>query len=288
MPSGSPRVWLITGCDKGLGRAIAEAALRKGDHVAATVLARDGRSSLTDTYGERCRAYHLDVTDRRAVGTVVADVQQTFGTIGVLVNNAGYGLVGAAEETGPEEYRPLFEVNFFGMAELTRAVLPGMRRQRSGHIINISSLVGFVGYAGFSFYAASKFAIEGFSESLAKEVRPLGVHVTIVEPGGFRSDFAGASLARASAVIGDYSVSSGATREYLTSRHGTQPGDPARLGAALCRIVDLSDPPLRLPLGGDALQQVSEKVAFAAAEMERWREISLSTSFDSSDVADQR
>jgi NAD(P)-dependent dehydrogenase (short-subunit alcohol dehydrogenase family) len=190
-PSGR-QIWFITGCDKGLGHAIAEAALQRGETVVATVLAANGRSPLSTQYANNFRCHHLDVTDHVTARELIAATEKEFGGIDVLVNNAGFGLVGAAEETEPAEYRRMFEVNFFGMVELTRAVLPGMRARRSGHIINLSSLVGFVGASGFAFYSASKFALEGFSESLAKEVEPLGIKVTIVEPGGFRTDFAGA------------------------------------------------------------------------------------------------
>jgi NAD(P)-dependent dehydrogenase (short-subunit alcohol dehydrogenase family) len=279
MSSTKKRTWFITGCDKGIGRAIAEAALQKGDQVIATVLAADGRSSLIETYGPRCRSYHLDVTNRGAVQTVVAEAAEVFGGIDVLVNNAGFAVVGAAEEVGPDEYRPMFEVNFFGLVEVTRAVLPHMRARRSGHIFNLSSLVGFIGASGFSLYSASKFAVEGFAESLAKEVSAFGIKVTIVEPGAFRSDFAGGSLTRGRTVIPDYAASSGATRDFLKTRHGTQPGDPALLGAVLARIVDEPDPPLRLALGGDALEPLLKKVESVKAEFERWRQLSLSTNF---------
>lgn len=173
----------------------------------------------------------------------------------------------------------MFEVNFFGMVEVTRAVLAGMRQRRRGHLVNLSSLVGFIGFAGFSLYSASKFAVEGFSESLAKELKPFGIKVTMVEPGGFRTDFAGGSLARAQRVIEDYAATSGRTRDYMAARNGQQPGDPARLGEALCRIVAEADPPLRLPLGADALAPFLEKLQTTTVEAERWREVSLSTSF---------
>jgi NAD(P)-dependent dehydrogenase (short-subunit alcohol dehydrogenase family) len=275
----TPRTWFITGCVTGLGRAIAEAALHAGDNVVATVLARDGEHSLPRDVGGRLHVAHLDVTDFAASQRLVAQAQERYGEIDVLVNNAGFGLVGAAEETEPGEYRPMFEVNFFGMVELTRAVLPGMRMRRCGHVINLSSLVGIVGAAGFAFYSASKFAVEGFSESLAKEVAPLGIKVTIVEPGGFRTDFAGGSLGRVAREIGDYAGTSGMTRSYLFARNGTQPGDPALLGAALCRIAALPQPPLRLALGPDAWEQVSDKATFVAKELQQWKEISLSTSY---------
>lgn len=279
MASSHQRVWFITGCDKGLGYAIAEAALRKGDRVVATVFAPDGKCLLSEQFKTNCVSRHMDVTDSKAVYEAVRQAEEEFGGIDVLVNNAGYGLVGAAEEIDPLEYRPMFEVNFFGLVEVTRAVLANMRHRRRGHIINLSSLVGFVGAPGFAFYSASKFAVEGFSESLAKEVEPLGIKVTMIEPGGFRSDFAGGSLARAQTTIDDYAATSGATRGYLTTRHGNQPGDPALLGTALVKVVDMTNPPLRLPLGGDALEQILGKADFVRAEIDRWRELSLSTNF---------
>jgi NAD(P)-dependent dehydrogenase (short-subunit alcohol dehydrogenase family) len=278
-PSGR-QIWFITGCDKGLGHAIAEAALQRGETVVATVLAADGRSPLSAQYANNFRCHHLDVTDHVTARELIAATEKEFGCIDVLVNNAGFGLVGAAEETEPAEYRRMFEVNFFGMVELTRAVLPGMRARRSGHIINLSSLVGFVGASGFAFYSASKFALEGFSESLAKEVEPLGIKVTIVEPGGFRTDFAGESLARAKKIIDDYNPTSGNMRTYLTARDGQQPGNPALLGAALCTVVSLPDPPLRLSLGADAWEQISKKAEFVTQESERWKALSMSTAFD--------
>ncbi|WP_158937397.1 oxidoreductase [Burkholderia sp. S171] len=283
----SQRLWFITGCDKGLGYAIAEAALEKGDRVVATVFAADGKSALSEQFGTRCLSRHLDVTDSKAVHEAVQQAEEEFGGIDVVVNNAGYGLVGAAEEIDSHEYRPMFEVNFFGLVEVTRAALAGMRRRRRGHIINLSSLVGFVGAPGFAFYSASKFAVEGFSESLAKEVGPLGIKVTMIEPGGFRSDFAGGSLARSQTMIEDYASTSGATRDYLSTRHGTQPGDPALLGAVLTRLVDIEDPPLRLPLGRDALEQVSDKANFVRAELDKWSELSLSTNFVAPDASSE-
>lgn len=279
MTNSSSRTWFVTGCDKGLGYAIAEAALQNGHNVVATVLGNDGCRPLAEAHGERFRCHRLDVTDHALARSLIAKTEAEFGSIDVLVNNAGFGLVGAAEETDPAEYRPMFEVNFFGMVELTRAVLPGMRRRRSGHIINLSSLVGFVGASGFAFYSASKFAIEGFSESIAKELQPLGIKVTIIEPGGFRTSFAGGSLARARQTIADYDTTSGTMRDYLTERDGKQPGNPALLGAALCKVVAMPDPPLRISLGQDAWDQIRAKVDFVASETERWKSLSLSTSF---------
>jgi NAD(P)-dependent dehydrogenase (short-subunit alcohol dehydrogenase family) len=273
--------WLITGCDKGLGYAMAEAALKRGDSVAITLLAKDGKSELVEKYAGRCHAFHLDVRDHDAIRRVVSDAERSLGRIDVLVNNAGYGVIGAAEETTEEEYRPMFEVNFFGTVEVTKAVLPGMRQRRSGRIICFSSLVGFVAFPGFSLYSASKFAVEGFGESLSKEVQPFGIYLTLIEPGGFRTDFAGGSLTRAAMKIDAYSeTASTKMREYMDTRNGVQPGDPVRLGAAICQVVDAAEPPLRLPLGADALPLVEQKAAFVAQEASRWRELSLSTGFD--------
>lgn len=279
MTQTSARTWLITGCDKGMGRAIAEAALRNGDRVAATVLDPSGTSSLVAQFPGQCRSFHLDVRRPEQAQQVVAETLREFGGIDVLVNNAGFGLVGAAEETSVEEYTRLFQVNFFGLVEVTRAVLPSMRERRRGHVINISSLVGFVGFSGMALYSASKFAVEGYSESLAREVAPLGLRVTIVEPGGFRSDFAGASLVTAGAEIADYAPTAGLTRTYLRTRHGTQPGDPAKLATALVQVSRMSEPPLRLPLGSDAWQQVTATAQAILAEAERWKQLSHSTDF---------
>ncbi|WP_137919901.1 oxidoreductase [Hydrogenophaga sp. 2FB] len=273
------RTWLITGCDKGMGYEIAQMALNQGDNVAVTVLNSNGHSPLTELFPDTCRSYHLNVTEHEAAAETIRRAEADFSGIDVLVNNAGYGLVGAAEETSPDEYRRLFDVNFFGLVECTRAALPGMRKRRKGHIINFSSLVGFIGFSGMAMYSASKFAVEGFSESLAKEVAHLGIHVTLIEPGGFRSDFAGGSLATSSLLISDYEASAGLTRNAMKSRHGTQPGDPARLALALFEISRLESPPLRLPLGPDAWQQVSDKAGAVAAEVQRWKDISFSTSF---------
>lgn len=280
MSEAKKRTWLITGCDKGMGLAIAKEALEQGHQVAVTVLDKAGASPLVQEYPGLCRAYHMDVTKNDTVRDTVQRVAQDFGRIDVLVNNAGYGLVGAAEESGAEEYRRLFEVNFFGLVEVTRAVLPFMRAQRQGHVINFSSLVGIVGFSGMPYYSASKFAVEGYSESLAKEANHLGIRVTMIEPGGFRSDFAGGSLAVSPTIIGDYDATAGAARAALKVRHGTQPGDPAKLAKVIVDISGMAEPPLRLALGPDAWQQVSQKANFVVAELERWKTLSFSTSFD--------
>jgi NAD(P)-dependent dehydrogenase (short-subunit alcohol dehydrogenase family) len=273
-------VWLITGADKGLGYQTAKAALERGDRVAVTVLATDGTHPLAAEYPDRLRSYHLDARDHAGASRVVREVEQAFGRVDVLVNNAGYGVMGLAEETGADKYRPLFEVNVFGLVEMTRAVLPIMRRQRSGHVINLSSVAGFVGSVGFAFYCASKFAVEGYSEVLAKEVKDLGIRVTIIEPGGHRSDFAGPSLVTGRSSIADYEAAGQRIAQYTATRHGKQPSDPAKFGLAMCTLVDLEEPPLRLPLGEDALQNVGDKAAFVQSELKRWDALSRSTKID--------
>lgn len=271
------KTWLITGADKGLGHSLAQSALAQGDNVVVTVLAADGQSPLAQAFPDRCRSFHLNAADHARFPTVVAKAEAAFGGIDVLVNNAGYGLASTAEETPAEKYRPLFDVNFFGTTEMVRAVLPGMRKRRRGHVINFSSMVGFAAAPGFSFYSAAKFAVEGYSEALAKEVAPLGIKVTIVEPGGFRSDFAGPSLDTSFSQIEDYAELGAALRGYTAARHGKQPNDPALLGPALCRIAAEAEPPLRLPLGRDALDYIRADIAQVLAELERWEDIAGST-----------
>lgn len=276
----TPRTWLITGADKGLGYSTAKAALEQGDNVIVTVLAADGSHGLAAQYPDRLRSFHLDARDQARVVEVVGQAEKAFGRIDVLVNNAGYGVMAVAEATPPEKYRPMFEVNVFGLIEMTRAVLPIMRRQRSGHIINLSSRAGFVGATGFSLYCATKFAVEGFSEAVAAETKHLGIHMTIIEPGGFRSDFAGPSLVTATNDDGDYASTNDRISKYVGERHGKQESDPAKFGPALCKLVAAEQPPLRLPLGRDSLDAMRENIRTIAAEFDRWEELSLSTMAD--------
>ena len=272
------RTWLITGADKGLGLQTAKAALEDGDTVVVTVMADDGVHPLLDEYPDRLRALHLDARDPAAIGPVVARALDAFGRIDVLVNNAGYGLVSLAEATGADKYRPIFEVNFFGLAEMTRAVLPIMRKQRSGHIINLSSYAGFMATPGFSFYAATKFAVEGYSEAVQKEVGHLGINVTIIEPGGFRSDFAGPSLEQGLNTLGDdYAPVADIVAGYSSRRHGKQMNDPALFGPALVKLVNSENPPIRLPLGQDAHDAITKEVQSVAEELEKWKDLSYST-----------
>lgn len=280
MSKSTPRTWLITGADKGLGYSTAKAALEQGDNVVVTVLAADGRHGLENEYPDQLRSFHLDARDQERVPEVVKKAHQAFGRLDILVNNAGYGLMAVAEATPPEKYRGMFEVNFFGLVEMTRAVVPIMREQRHGHIINLSSKAGFLGVSGFAFYCASKFAVEGFSESIAAETKDLGIKVTIVEPGGFRSDFAGSSLVVSQTDEGDYARANQRISSYVTERHGRQESDPAKFGPTICRLVAAEHPPLRLPLGKDCLEALRADLKAIAADFDRWEELSLSTMVD--------
>jgi NAD(P)-dependent dehydrogenase (short-subunit alcohol dehydrogenase family) len=276
----STKTWLITGADKGLGFSAAKAALERRHNVVVTVLAPDGYHPLVEQYPDRFRSFHLNAKDFDRIPNVVARSVHAFSRIDVLVNNAGYGLLGLIEETPASKYLPLFDVNFFGLAEMTRAVLPIMRRQHSGHIINLSSVGGFDAAAGLGFYCASKFAVEGFSGALAQEVASIGIHVTIVEPGPFRSDFAGDSLDSVSTSIDDYAAAADFVRRYQQMKHGKQPNDPAKFGPALCRLVEATAPPLRLPLGVEAVERLRSQMASVTAELDQWQELSFSTRID--------
>lgn len=277
MSKHQPRTWLITGADKGLGRSTAKAALERGDQVIVTVLAADGKHDLSAQYPEQLRSFHLDARDHPRFPEVVKKAHQAFGRIDVLVNNAGYGLLSVAETTPAEKYRPMFEVNFFGLVEMTHAVLPYMRSQRSGHIINLSSIAGFCGATGFAFYSASKFAVEGYSETLALEIAHLGIHVTIIEPGGFRSDFAGPSLVAEKIADPDYESTNARIAGYVEARHGHQPNDPEKFGPALCQLVDADSPPLRLPLGEDCLLTIRQDIVKTSQSLDQWEALSAST-----------
>jgi NAD(P)-dependent dehydrogenase (short-subunit alcohol dehydrogenase family) len=274
------KTWLITGADKGLGYSAAKSALERGDNVVVTVLSKDGDHPLAKAYPHNFRAFHLDAKDHDSVPGIVQKAWEAFSRIDILVNNAGYGLLGLIEETPPEKYKPLFDVNFFGLVEMTRAVLPIMRQQREGHIINISSIGGIDGVAGLGLYCASKFAVEGFSEALEQEVKPIGIRVTILEPGPFRSDFAGGSLDSIQTTKEDYAAAAEYVQTYQQIKHGKQPNDPEKFGPALCTLVDASNPPLRLALGVEAVERILAEMTSINAEITKWRDLSYSTAFD--------
>jgi NAD(P)-dependent dehydrogenase (short-subunit alcohol dehydrogenase family) len=270
------RVWLVTGSSRGFGRAIADAVLERGERLVATARGADFVNAFGSEHPEAL-ALRLDVTDAAAAEAAVAKAVDRFGRLDVVVNNAGYGHFGAIEELTSDELRRQLEVNFFGVVLMTRAVLPQLRLQRSGHIVQMSSLNGIEAMVGAGYYCASKFAIEGFSESLAGEVEHLGINVTIVEPGPHRTQFASGKSAELATAIDDYAESVGAARAAFAGMDGTQPGDPDRAAAAIIEAVEASDPPLRLPLGRIALENIRTKLERQLEELERWSDLGAST-----------
>jgi len=272
------RVWLITGASSGFGRAITEAAVAADDTVVATARNKEVLSGLAAAHPGQVEALALDVTDTAAIEAAVQDVIARHGRIDVLVNNAGRAHVGAAEETSDAELRSLFDVHVFGPAALTRAVLPSMRERRSGVIVQMSSMGGQLSFAGFSAYSGTKFALEGMSEALAGEVRPLGIKVLIVEPGAFRTGLFGSTTD--SEQIADYSATVGPTRQMVEASDGRQPGDPAKAAAAIITAIDAPETPLRLPLGDDAVDAISGHLDKVRAELAAWEKIARDTRLD--------
>jgi len=273
-----PQVWIITGSSRGLGHALADAVLAAGHQLVATARDKGALAGLVGKYGEQVRAVALDVTDEAAANAALETAINTFGRIDVLVNNAGYGNVSPIEDTTLAEFRAQIETNLFGTIIMTKAAIPHMRRQASGHILQFSSVGGRIGSVGRAPYSAAKWAVEGFSEVLAKEVAPFGVKVTIVEPGGFRTDFAGASTS-IRAGRPEYDATVGAVARFQQAYNGVQPGNPAKAAVALLEITRVADPPLRLLLGSDAVAAV-EKADLARMESDRkWRHVSVSTDY---------
>ena len=273
------KVWLITGASRGLGAEITSAALAAGDHVVAT--ARDPRR-IVERFGnsEALLPVALDVTSESSIAAAVEAAIARFGRIDVLVNNAGYGVIGAVEETSGEDVRRLYETNVFGLLSVTRAVLPVMRKQRSGHVINLSSVGGYRSGPGFGVYCSTKFAVEGISEALHAELAPLGIAVTVVEPGYFRTEFLEAkSVVESDAVIADYVDTAGKVRAFARSVSLQQPGDPVRLARTVVELTRAGEPPLRLPLGSDTVAAIEAKHVFVAKELEAWRTVATSTDF---------
>jgi NAD(P)-dependent dehydrogenase (short-subunit alcohol dehydrogenase family) len=279
MENPMKQVWLITGSSRGLGRALAEAVLAAGHQLVATARKPEQLSDLVERYGEQVRAVALDVTDETAVHDAVKAAVDAFGRLDVLVNNAGYGNVGSIEDTSLEDFRAQIETNLFGTISLTKAAIPLMREQGAGHIIQFSSVGGRIGPPGRAPYAAAKWGVEGFSEVLAKEVGPLGIKVTIVEPGGFRTDFAGASTTLREGRP-EYDATVGRMARYQRDYDGKQPGDPQRAAAVVVHIAGLDEPPLRLLLGSDAFNGVEQNDTAKLEADRRWREFSLSTDFE--------
>jgi NAD(P)-dependent dehydrogenase (short-subunit alcohol dehydrogenase family) len=272
------QVWLITGASRGLGRALTEAALVAGHRVLATARNPEHLIGIANKFGQSVRTVSLDVTDENQSQNAVETAIQAFGRVDVLVNNAGYGNVSPVEDTPLAEFRAQIETNLFGTIIMTKAVLPYFRVQGSGHIIQISSIGGRVGPIGRAPYAAAKFGVEGFSESLSKEVRPLGIRVTIVEPGGFRTGFAGSST-ELRAGRPDYEATVGAAVRFQRDYDGKQPGDPAKAAGAVLHIASLPEPPLRLLLGSDAYDVAQKHASEILASDREWKALTRSTDF---------
>jgi NAD(P)-dependent dehydrogenase (short-subunit alcohol dehydrogenase family) len=273
------RVWLVTGASSGFGRAIAEAALAAGDTVVAAVRQPATVGDLVAAHPDRLSAVALDVTDTRRAGEVADQVVRGHGRIDVLVNNAGRGLVGAVEETTDRELRDLMDLHFFGPAALIRAVLPHMREQGSGAIVQMSSMGGRTSFAGAGAYSATKFALDGLSEALAEEVRPFGIKVLIVEPGAFRTGFAGGGALLQSPAIPAYAGIVGPFRQNLPATDGKQPGDPAKAAAAILAALAADKTPLRLALGNDAADVISRHLGDSRAEFLAWEPVARGTDF---------
>jgi NAD(P)-dependent dehydrogenase (short-subunit alcohol dehydrogenase family) len=277
MTATAQKVWFITGASRGFGLLTAKKALERGDSVVAT--AREPQTVIA-ALGEHPNllAVRLDVKLEAQAITAAQQAVARFGRIDVLVNNAGYGLLGAVEEANGEEIRALYETNVFGLLNVTRAVLPVMRKQGSGHVMNISSVGGYSAYAGWGVYGSTKFAVEGLSEAMSMELAPLGINVTVVEPGFFRTDFLDASsLVATRDRIADYAATVGAMRDFAEGANHQQPGDPLKLAGALLQLADSGKPPVRLQLGYDTVQRVRAKNLFVETEMAQWLELAVST-----------
>ncbi|WP_025597341.1 oxidoreductase [Burkholderia sp. WSM2230] len=275
------KTWFITGASRGLGLEIARAALGNGDQVAATARNPAQVAEALDGYGERLFPVRLDVTDIAAVQAAVSEAVERFGRIDVLVNNAGYGQLGAFEETSDEAIRRQFATNVFGVFSVTRQILPIMRGQRSGHVITISSMAGLVAFDGSSIYSATKFALEGWSESLHLELQRFGIKATVVEPGYFRTDFLDPrSVRHGDIVIDDYESAAALKKQSISERNHRQAGDPAKLGDAIVALAATEVPPVRFAAGTDAYAAVNKKADSLRAEADLWRFLSVSTDFE--------
>jgi len=277
--SAVPRVWFITGTSTGFGRLLAEEALKKGNCVVATARKVEQIADLQQRYPGHALALPLDVTKQDQVDAALATTLKQFGRVDVLVNNAGYGVAGAIEEVSEAELAPMYETNVFGLLRVTRAFLPQFRKQRSGHILNLSSIGGLTAGPGWGLYQGTKFAVEGLSEALAQEVAPLGVRVTIIEPGPFRTDFLGRSGVEAVKKIDDYDATAGNARRYMADQHGKQPGDPLKAVQAMIQVVESPNPPLRLLLGAGALKRVRAKIDTWQKELAAWEPITVGADF---------
>lgn len=264
------KIWFITGCSTGFGRALANEVLQAGYKVVVTARKMEDVEDLVAAHPNNAFAIKLDVTNSQQIQDAVAKAIEHFGTIDVLVNNAGIGYFGAIEESDDIEVRKMFEINVFGLGNMINAVLPTMRKQRSGHIVNVASIGGLVGFPGIGYYNATKFAVDGLSESLSKEVAHLGIKVTIICPSGFRTDWAGRSANNTTVSIDDYAPSAHQNKDTIRGYSGNQPGDPARAAKAIVKAVEAENPPLRLLLGAAALKNARIKLDLLKTDFDTW------------------
>lgn len=272
-------VWFITGASTGFGRELAEQTLRAGYKVVATARKPEQVAELAKQYPETALAFALDVTNQASVEAAVSAAMEHFGRVDVVVNNAGFGLAGAIEEATEDEYMPVFETNVFGLIRVTKAFLPHLREQRSGHIVNLSSMAGLVGFAGWGYYNSTKFAVNGFSEALALEVEPLGIHVTVIEPGPFRTDFLGRSGAEAALRLPDYDATAGKIRDYRQDQSGKQKGDPVKAIEAIIDLVESHETPRHLVLGERALTVFRARLDQWKKDLDTYEAVTLATDF---------
>ena len=273
------KTWFVTGCSTGFGRTLCEELLKGSDNVVATARQPSSVADLEASHPSRVRTLPLDVTDPLQCERAVAAARERFGRIDVLVNNAGYGLIGAVEEVSDKEVRKMFDVNLFGVMNVLRAALPSMRSQRSGHILNISSTAGLLAFPGSATYASTKHALEGLSEGLYYELEPLGIHVTLIEPGPFRTDFAGRSIAFAEQEIDDYRETGGKRRQAIRDYNGKQNGDPVAAVKAMIAVAEMKNPPLRLLLGNSAYDWFREKLDLLKREVDEGEPLGRPTDY---------
>lgn len=271
--------WLITGCSTGIGREIARAALEAGHRVVVTARRAEAVADLVGTFGDRAVAVALDVTDKAQIAAAVAAADDAFGGVDVLVNNAGYGYMSAVEEGDDAEVRKLFDTNYFGVVDTIKAVLPAMRARKSGHIVNISSMTGLVANPPNAYYSSTKFALEALTEALAQEVAPLGIKVTAIEPGAFRTDWARRSMQESGTPIGDYEEGVGTRKTLIKEFADHLPGDPRKVAEAVLTVTTLEEPPLRLLLGRDVLKAVRHKIAALSASIDEWEAVTKDVDF---------
>jgi NAD(P)-dependent dehydrogenase (short-subunit alcohol dehydrogenase family) len=272
-------VWLITGCSTGFGRELAKLVLERGWRAVVTARDPSTLAELAEGHGDRALVLQLDVTDRKQIADVVAKSQEHFGRIDALVNNAGYGYLAAIEEGEDDAVRALFETNVFGLVDMTKAVLPVMRAQKSGIIVNISSIGGITSFAATGYYHGTKYAVEGISESLAIEAKPLGIDVVVVEPGPFRTNWAGQSMKQSATRIEDYAATAGERRKQSDARSGKQAGDPVRAAQAIIDAALSDHPPLHLLLGKTALELARKKVASLTQDFDAWEKTTIGADF---------